>query len=82
MNSLGVVCIICTLSSILLTFHVCCQVFNVEIALDLSELNALTAERQSVRDKLEKAIAAYEATNVRPQVTAFDWAILIFDSRT
>ena len=42
--------------------------FNVEIALDLSELNALTAKRQSMRDKLEKAIAAYEATNVRPQV--------------
>ena len=44
------------------------EVFNVEIALDLSELNALTAKRQSMRDKLEKAIASYEATNVRPQV--------------
>ena len=44
------------------------QVYNVEIALDLSELNALTAQRQGVRDALEKALAAYEATNVRPQV--------------
>ena len=52
-----------------LSCTIVCQVFNVEIALDLSELNALTAKRQSVRDKLEKAIAAYEATNVRPQVT-------------
>jgi hypothetical protein len=30
------------------------EVFNVEIALDLSELNALCAQRQGVRDSLEK----------------------------
>ncbi len=30
--------------------------FNVEIALDLSELNALCAQRQGVRDSLEKVL--------------------------
>ena len=44
------------------------EVYNVEIALDLKELNSITRQRQSVRDNLEKSIAFYEATNVRPDV--------------
>lgn len=39
-----------------------------EIALDLKELNSITRQRQAVRDSLEKAIAYYEATNIRPEV--------------
>ena len=42
--------------------------YNVEIALDLKELNSITRQRQSLRGSLEKAIAYYEATNVRPEV--------------
>ena len=44
------------------------EVYNVEIALDLKELNSITRQRQSLRGSLEKAIAYYEATNVRPEV--------------
>ena len=44
------------------------QVFNVEIALDLSQLDSLSSQRKSVRYNLEKAIAEYEATNIRPKV--------------
>ena len=44
------------------------EVYNVEIALDLKELNSITRQRQTVRDSLEKAIAYYEATNMRPEV--------------
>ena len=58
------------------------EVYNVEIALDLSELNALTAQRQSVRDALEKAIAAYEATNVRPQVYIQTGKVTMFPDGT
>ena len=42
------------------------EVYNVEVALDLSELNALSRHRKTIRNKLEKAIAIYEATNQRP----------------
>ena len=43
------------------------EVYTVEIALDLKELNRLSRERQNVRNKLEKAIASYEATGERPK---------------
>ena len=48
--------------------HAIGEVYNVEIALDLKKLNSMTRQRQSVRDSLEKAIAYYEATNIRPEV--------------
>lgn len=38
------------------------------MALDLSELNSLCDKRRAVRYKLEKAIASYEATGLRPAV--------------
>ncbi len=44
------------------------QVYNVEVALDLSQLDNLSSQRKSVRYNLEKAIAEYEATNIRPKV--------------
>lgn len=44
------------------------QVYNVEVALDLSQLDNLAAQRKSVRYHLEKAIAEYEVTNMRPNV--------------
>ena len=43
------------------------EVYCVEVTLDLRELNALNYERKVIRDKLEKAIAYYEATNERPE---------------
>jgi hypothetical protein len=43
------------------------EVYNVEIALDLKELNSMTKKRKEIRDSLEKAIAYYEATNIRPE---------------
>jgi hypothetical protein len=44
--------------------------YTVEIALDIKELDALNAKRKRLRNKLEKAIAHYEASNERPQVYA------------
>jgi hypothetical protein len=55
-------------------------VYNVEIATDLSELNAPTARRRSVRDALEKAIAAYEATNMC--LHPVFWPMTVFDNLT
>lgn len=43
------------------------QVYHVEIALDLKQLDSLNAKRKRLRDKLEKAIAHYEATDQRPE---------------
>ena len=44
------------------------EVYFVEIALDLTDLNKLNDERKAVRDRLEQSIAFYEATNTRPLV--------------
>lgn len=44
------------------------EVFHVEVALDLHELDALNSLRKQLRYKLEKAIASYEATDERPQL--------------
>ncbi|RYG67263.1 hypothetical protein EON64_07835, partial [archaeon] len=44
------------------------DVYSVEIALDLKELEDLTAHRREVRNKLEKAVAVYKATDQRPVV--------------
>jgi hypothetical protein len=41
-------------------------VYSVEVALDLSELDALTLERRLVRNALEKSIALYKASGKRP----------------
>ena len=38
------------------------DVFSVEVALDLNELEALTTQRRDVRHQLEKAIAVWKAT--------------------
>ena len=42
------------------------EVYNVEVALDLTELDHLSYCRKLIRDKLEKAVATYEATGERP----------------
>lgn len=42
------------------------NVYSVEIALDLTELNAMTMERRQIRDELEKSIAITKALNKRP----------------
>ena len=44
------------------------QVHSVEIALDISELDTLTVERRSVRNKLEKEIAVLKASGRRPSI--------------
>lgn len=41
------------------------EVFTVEVALDIAELDAMNAKRKRLRAKLEHAIAYYEATNER-----------------
>ena len=46
------------------------DVYTVEIALDLTDLDAKNAKRKRLRHKLEKAIAHYEARNERPLVYA------------
>ena len=43
-------------------FIVVGEVYSVEVALDLNELEALTNQRRDVRDMLEKAIAVWKAT--------------------
>ena len=64
------------------------EVYNVEVALDLTELNNLSNQRKSLRDKLEKAIAMYEATSNRPKLyvqtfmRAGDMEILNMDEQT
>ena len=42
------------------------DVYCVELAAELGELDAVIEERHAVRDKLEKSIALFEATGVRP----------------
>ena len=42
------------------------NVFSIEIALDLNELESLDAARKDIRNKLEKATAKYNATRQRP----------------
>lgn len=51
------------------------EIYCVEVTLDLRELNALNYERKVIRDKLEKAIAYYEATNERPEtlIQPYGW---------
>lgn len=44
------------------------DVYTVEVALDLSFLDRKCIDRKRIRDKLESAIAHYEAKNVRPEV--------------
>jgi len=58
------------------------DVYTVEVALDLNELNNLVEERKAIRDKLEKVIAAYEATNTRPKVYIQTGNITIFPDET
>jgi hypothetical protein len=40
------------------------EVYSVEVALDLNELEALTTQRRNVRDALEKSIAIWKATGI------------------
>jgi hypothetical protein len=42
------------------------DVYSVDLALDLNELDALTSQRRNVRDMLEKSIAIWKATGNRP----------------
>jgi hypothetical protein len=42
------------------------EVYSIQLACDLSQLDALVAERKTVRDRLEKAIAFKEATAKSP----------------
>lgn len=64
------------------------EVYTVEVALDLSELNSLSNRRRAIRDKLEKTIACYEATGQRPKMfvqtfmTAGDMEVLNMDEAT
>lgn len=43
------------------------QIFNVEVAVDLNDLEDLVHNRRLVRNKLEKAIAIFKATKQRPK---------------
>ena len=45
------------------------DVYTVEVAVDLKVLNQKCRERKKIRDKLESAIAYYEAKGVRPIVS-------------
>lgn len=40
--------------------------YSAELLLELGELDALTAKRREVRDRLEKSIALWKATGIRP----------------
>jgi hypothetical protein len=42
------------------------NVYSVEIALDLTELNTMTTERRQIRNELEKSIAIMKALDKRP----------------
>lgn len=44
------------------------DVYHVELASDLGVLDALISDRRTVRGKLEKAIANWKATDIRPTV--------------
>ena len=44
------------------------EVFTVEVALDLRDLNGLIAQRKAVRNRLEKSVAHFIATGNRPFV--------------
>ena len=46
------------------------EVAHVEVALDLGELQSMIYKRQNTRNALEKAIAIYETTKVRPMTYA------------
>ena len=43
------------------------QVYGVQMTLDLSELEACVQRRSGVRNQLERAVAVWEATGVRPR---------------
>ena len=42
------------------------EVYSIQLAADLSQLDSFVAERKKARDNLEKAIAYKEATGIRP----------------
>lgn len=44
------------------------QVYAVELAYDLNELDQLILQRRSVRDRLEKSVALWKATGIRPTI--------------
>lgn len=44
------------------------DVYHVEVALDLHDLNAVTKKRHATRDALEKEVAHFYATGTRPHV--------------
>jgi hypothetical protein len=48
------------------------DIYAVEVSLDLHELDALVDARVSIRDKLEKAIAIFNATGNRPMIWTSD----------
>lgn len=44
------------------------EIYSIEIALELKDLEDLTKYRRDIQNKLEKAIAYYEATSIRPKI--------------
>jgi hypothetical protein len=60
------------------------QVFSVEICLDLHDLDELIKHRSQVRDTIEKSIANWHATGVRPKmkITKEDLEALLTDEDT
>lgn len=44
------------------------QIQHVEVALDLGELEAVSRHRRRIRDALEKSIALFKATGLRPEI--------------
>lgn len=44
------------------------DIYSVEIALDLNELEDLTNQRKKIRHNLEKSIALWKATDIRPTI--------------
>jgi hypothetical protein len=44
------------------------EVYSVEIALDLNELEDLTNQRKKIRHNLEKSVALWKATEIRPTI--------------
>ena len=60
--SVSFLCILFYFHVFLCIFITVGEVYSVEVALDLNELEALTNQRRDVRDMLEKAIAVWKAT--------------------
>lgn len=56
------------------------DVYRVEVSLDLRKLNSMISQRQTIRNRLEKAIARFVATNQRPSIYIKTKPVHIFAS--